>query len=402
MNNSNQLELFHLDKNNNPVYMGIKYAKANRFEKPIVLTYKEEERPSFSYCSIQKRTYNGIDENNFYDKEFRMGLDFHYQEDSLYMNIYTPKEAKNVPVVIYIHGGNFTKCSNMDYPFDGSEYSKRNVIVVTINYRLNIFGFISDGSIPYNLGIHDIKAAIDFVKNNIALFGGNPNSISLMGQSAGAMAINALLIDEETRNNIKNVILLSGANSLKGFFGIKNKSSVDLLAMHIASFGGVQTINDLKNKETEELYKIYESVEKKHPILSMMALGPVMDNNLFKKTELRKKEYLKTVPILIGTVKKDILNVLMQNEAKNTQKRCKKAYRFIFEHELPGDDKKSFHSCDLWYEFGGLNRSHRPFNDEDERIKDDLISSFVSFIKTDNPNYKNEEQWLLNTPRIIK
>ncbi|KAL5114038.1 hypothetical protein ACEQ8H_008094 [Pleosporales sp. CAS-2024a] len=125
-------------------------------------------------------------------------------EDCLYLNIYTPflpasnstcKELK--PVMLYIHGGAFLSGSGSDPVFDGGNLASRgDVVVVTINYRLGTFGFLVYGShtgLNGNYGIGDMVTALEWVQRNIASFGGDPQHVTIFGQSAGAEGIRALL-----------------------------------------------------------------------------------------------------------------------------------------------------------------------------------------------------------------
>lgn len=179
--------------------MGIKYAEAKRFQKPVLKNLeKHTEAVAYGNCCAQSRQF--FDESKskkkmdlFYYREFREGLRFKYGEDCLNLNIYAPKGKKNLPVLLYIHGGAFVICSSDEKPFDGQYIAKEDVICVCANYRLNVFGYYSDDKTS-NLAFYDMICAIEWVKNNIAEFGGNPDNITLMGQSAGAISLQNLIL----------------------------------------------------------------------------------------------------------------------------------------------------------------------------------------------------------------
>ena len=179
-------------------YRGIRYATAERFAYPKQITGWEGvyDATQFRECSYQHRAFDDdATVNAFYHNEFRKGLSFTYSEDCLYLNIYAPKKAENCSVLIYIHGGSFTGGSADEGHISGVRFAENGIIMVAINYRLGPFGFCShpdikgENSACGNQGLFDQVEAIKWVKRNIAAFGGNPDKITLMGQSAGAMSV---------------------------------------------------------------------------------------------------------------------------------------------------------------------------------------------------------------------
>nr|CAD7267732.1 unnamed protein product [Timema shepardi] len=120
-------------------------------------------------------------------------------EDCLYLNVYTPQNpssAANLPVMVYIHGGAFVSGSGSDTNNKPEYFLEQGIVAVYINYRLNIFGFLSlEGTdVSGNAGLKDQVAALRWVKNNIASFGGDPNSVTIVGESAGGASIHYQVI----------------------------------------------------------------------------------------------------------------------------------------------------------------------------------------------------------------
>ena len=145
-------------------YRGIRYATARRWEYPRPVEHWEGiyDATQFGACCYQHR---GFDEdskvNPFYSKEFRVGCHFTYSEDCQYLNIWAPKDAKDCPVLIYIHGGSFTGGSTDERHISGTAYAKKGVIFVAMNYRLGPYGFCAhpqlkeaDGTCG-NYGLYD-------------------------------------------------------------------------------------------------------------------------------------------------------------------------------------------------------------------------------------------------------
>ncbi|CAH1275010.1 unnamed protein product [Diabrotica balteata] len=139
-------------------------------------------------------------------------------EDCLYLNVYSPVSNLNftnssLPVLMYIHGGTFKFESGAFEYYNPRFLMDYDIILVTINYRLGPFGFLatSDGVIPGNLAVKDMLLALQWVHKNINLFGGDKDQITLMGSSAGSMAIGALQISPLTKGLVKGYIMQSGS-----------------------------------------------------------------------------------------------------------------------------------------------------------------------------------------------
>lgn len=143
-------------------------------------------------------------------------------EDCLYLNIWSPGVGgEKRPVMVYIHGGAFTIGSASDPWYDGTSFAARqNIVVVTLNYRLGILGFVclqdlagGDAAYTANCGLLDQIAALQWVREHIAAFGGDPEQVTVMGESAGAMSIGALLGMPAAHGLFQRAILQSGAAS---------------------------------------------------------------------------------------------------------------------------------------------------------------------------------------------
>ncbi|MFC1443420.1 carboxylesterase/lipase family protein [Streptacidiphilus sp. N1-10] len=137
-------------------------------------------------------------------------------EDCLNLNIWAPadRESGGRPVMVWLHGGGFTNGSGSVPGYDGSRFARDGVVCVTVNYRLGVEGFLylgADDPAPANLGLVDQIAALEWVRDNIADFGGDPGQVTLFGQSAGAMSIGTLLAVPRAQGLFRRAILQSGA-----------------------------------------------------------------------------------------------------------------------------------------------------------------------------------------------
>ena len=133
-------------------------------------------------------------------------------EDCLNLNIWTPDVGRSgLPVMFWIHGGAFANGSSAIPQYDGSHFARDGVVCVTINYRLGADGFLFMGDGISNLGLLDQIAALAWVQENIAAFGGDPNKVTIFGESAGAMSVSTLLSMPRAKGLFRRVIAESGA-----------------------------------------------------------------------------------------------------------------------------------------------------------------------------------------------
>ncbi|MET8572337.1 carboxylesterase/lipase family protein [Streptomyces sp. NPDC004783] len=134
-------------------------------------------------------------------------------EDCLNLNIWTPaaEPGAGLPVMVWLHGGAFTNGSGSVPAYDGAAFARDGVVCVTLNYRLGADGFLHLPGRPDNRGLLDQIAALHWVRDNIASFGGDPDLVTVFGESAGAMSIGALLTTGSARGLFRRAILQSGA-----------------------------------------------------------------------------------------------------------------------------------------------------------------------------------------------
>ena len=133
-------------------------------------------------------------------------------EDCLALNIFTPAGAEGLAVMVWVHGGAFIKGSSSDGQYGPELLVTEGVLLVTLNYRLGALGWLTtlEAEAPGNLGLRDVALALAWVRDNIAGFGGDPGRVTVFGQSAGSMAISALLTMEQEAAPFHRAILQSG------------------------------------------------------------------------------------------------------------------------------------------------------------------------------------------------
>ncbi|XOV92835.1 MAG: carboxylesterase/lipase family protein [Bacteroidota bacterium] len=275
-------------------YLGIPYAKP-----PIGdLRWRPPQKPE---------SWEGVLETKQYGKEamkYRFQPWFSFadsllSEDCLYLNIWRPTntENRNLPVLVNVHGGGFAVGSGSLPWIDGTATAKKGIIVVTINYRLNIFGFFAHPELskesPHgssgNYGLLDQQFALQWVKDNIEAFGGDPNKITIAGSSAGSQSVLFLMSSPLSKNLVTAAIGSS--------FGVKTRkplAEAEMFGQIAAESAGYSTIEKLRAASTEDIMKLYIG----HPF----AYGPVIDGYFLPENAIRIFEAGKQaqIPLLIG------------------------------------------------------------------------------------------------------
>ncbi|KHK89401.1 carboxylesterase/lipase family protein [Novosphingobium malaysiense] len=195
-------------------WLGIPYAQARRFAAP---------EPAAPWAGEHAATAFGKQCAQQFGRKVRAAYaqSEGFGEDCLYLNVWSPDGGTTAPkpVMVWIHGGAFVAGGADSY--DGWQLSTEgDVVVVTINYRLGVFGFVNFGeglglpAIPSNLGLRDQIAALAWVRDNIAAFGGDPDKVTIFGESAGSMSVSLLMLSPLAQGLFHGAIMQSGAVSL--------------------------------------------------------------------------------------------------------------------------------------------------------------------------------------------
>ena len=393
------------------VWKGIPYGKAERFAYPEPPDSYEGilDALEFGPCSYQPRAF--ADEAKdpdkaFYHHEFREGRTYTYADDCLNLNIWAPKDAKNLPVLFYIHGGGFLTGSSSEIPFEGDKWCQRNVVVVTINYRLGPFGLACFSEIMKreghcgNYSLYDQLQALQWVRENINAFGGDANRITLMGQSAGAISVQQLCSSPLTEKMFVGAIMLSFGGVTR-LLDIAKHSAKDQYSFwqKVMERTGAESVEMLQKMDAKKLMAAFQEVSKEEKHTAMI-LMPIQDGRILTESNVTgaKAAHERRIPYITCSTSEDMLAPILYRMGKNWGKLQrehgnKKCYRCFFKRQLPGDDRGAWHSSDLWYVFGMLEKSWRPFKAEDEVLSNQMIDYYSNFVKTGNPNGKELPIW---------
>ena len=149
------------------------------------------------------------------DAESLIGKGWHRGDDYLTLNIWKPEgTCKDAPVMVFIHGGGFVVGSKDAPVSDGSSFAFNGIICVAINYRMGIDGFMPIDDVPTNLGLRDQIFALEWVQSQIHRFGGDPNNVTVFGESAGAMSVANLIASPKAEGLFKRAIIQSGHGAM--------------------------------------------------------------------------------------------------------------------------------------------------------------------------------------------
>ena len=374
-------------------FKGIRYATAGRWEYPKQVTAWEGvyDATAYGHCSYQPRSFYNEEENLkkiFYYNEFRKGETYTYSEDCLFLNIFTPdtaKEGDKLPVLVYIHGGGFTGGCGHEKHFDEPVWPAHGVIGVTINYRLGLLGFAclpelkAEAGHTGNYGLYDQMTAIRWVKDNIASFGGDPENITIMGQSAGAASVQMLCQSPLTEGLFQKAVMSSGCGLGGMLTGSEEKSSAFWKA--VMERCGCETLAQFRALPIEDLFESWQSA-KKEVKGGGGAVFPIT-GDLFAPKDAKPRE----IPYMGGSTSHDMAPPVLQSMTKSfIAAREKPGYTWYFDRMLPGDNCGAWHSSDLWYWFGTLDNCWRPMEEKDRALSDQMVSYLCNFAKTGDPN----------------
>lgn len=378
-------------------------------------------------------------------------------EDCLYLNIWTPAPdvRRRLPVLVWIPGGAFTSGSGSVAVYDGAKLAAHGIVVVTINYRVGLFGFFETPALtaeaarehapPANYGLQDMIAALQWVQRNIAAFGGDPDAITVGGQSAGAMALDDLIVSPLATGLFQRVIAQSG---LPDVAPTPTLAEAEKAGEKFARSKGAASLAALRAMTPRELAST-------SPPMQGPLLIPVVDGVLLPAPPerlLASPGSFIDVPILTGidgdeatafsgpivkSMSRADWQALLAKKLGRLASRFaplypsstgaerassarqlhrdlglaelyawsqtwsahahSPAYGYLFDHLEPGHDSSHwgiFHSSELPYMFGNLDAApERPFTPADAALSERLMRYWAAFVKTGHPNVAGLPAW---------
>lgn len=355
------------------------------------------------------------DSNSFYGREWRASGSVPFNEDCLYLNVWTSaagKTDKKLPVAMWIHGGGYREGFGFEPEMDGGEdWASRGVIFVTVTYRLGVIGFFSHpllsaespNGVSGNYGLMDQAAALKWIQKNIEQFGGDPDNITIFGQSAGAGSVQSLCASPQTKAIVKKAISMSGGGLGNRRPGI-TLDTAQMAGKAMMDFFGKTTLQEMRTLSFDELTQMakqYSDTTKKRLFWS-----PVIDKYFLTGTfsDLALTDEIADIPYIFGFTANDMFDMrqavgdfcLLREKQSD-----KPAYAYLFSRQLPGDTTSgAFHSSDLWYVFHSLRHSWRPFTKADDELSLNMVDYWTNFVKFGNPNGAEPGTWTPYTTAI--
>ncbi len=225
-------------------------------------------------------------------------------EDCLYLNVWTPadRNTEDLPVLVYFYGGGFVAGDGSEPRYNGEAMAQQGIVVVTVNYRLNVFGFLAhpglSGEAPYqasgNYGLLDQMASLKWVKENIAAFGGDPAKVTIAGESAGSISVSYQMASPLSKDLIAGAIGESGAG-INPTLAPTPLMEAEKQGVEFASNAGFNNIKDLRALSTKDIYDIYNESKR-------FGFPVVLDGYFLPKTlpEIFEAKEQAMVPLLAG------------------------------------------------------------------------------------------------------
>lgn len=351
-----------------------------------------------------------------YTSEFFFNGDPEYSEDCLYLNVFTKypgQTDKKLPVAMWIHGGGYVAGWGWEPEMDGKEWANKDVVLVTFNYRLGIFGFLTHPlliaenpkGVCGNYGTLDQIACLEWIHRNIAQFGGDPDNITIFGQSAGAGSVKTLVSSPLTKNLIKKAVIQSGGGVSENTQPAAPIADVAAPAKAVFDWAGFDTLEKMRNAPTDVIYTLASKYTEATGERVRLTSSPVVDGyvNIESFDSAALNGRIKDVPYMIGGTLDDMgaatANVGFDRFCDLRQAAGKPAYAYQFVRDLPDNAqgthalKGAFHSSELWYTFKSMDNSDRPFTKGDYALAEKMLTCWTNFVKTGNPG----EGWTPNT-----
>jgi para-nitrobenzyl esterase len=305
------------------IYKGIPYAHAERFMPPVKPSPWTNTRSSMTYGPVCPTDPTTTTNDEF---EFPFQHDLGYSnEDCMSLNIWTKKinDTKKRPVMVWLHGGGFTAGSSIELPsYDGENLAKKgDVVVVSINHRLNVLGYLDMSAYgekyksSANAGLLDIVAALQWVKQNIARFGGDPNNVTIFGQSGGGGKVTCMLNAPSAKGLFQKAIVESGSY-INEFMdtSVSKKITAALLEelkLEPSQADSLQKIpydvlNAAGKKALQKVQKELKDAGKPVPGFGL-SWGPVLDGSFlpYQPATAEAAAIGKNVPLLVGSTKNE-------------------------------------------------------------------------------------------------
>ena len=408
------------------VYRGIPYAAAPigdlrwKEPQPVVPWQGVKLCDRFGHPGYQSVHYPGG-----YTTEWGYGAESNSSEDCLYLNVWTPAPAKKdakLPVALWIHGGGYREGWGSEPEFDAQEWAAKGVVLVSINYRLGVFGFLthpllsaeSEHGVSGNYGILDQIQSLKWIQANIEQFGGDPDNVMIFGQSAGAGSVKTLCASPLTKGLFHKAIIMSGGGIAVGdpsksdpARALNNNylEAAEQKCKTVLDWAGLDDLKKMRAASTETIYALNDIYVRANKLPggmwrnSFLTGSPVVDGYVSDKIfdDAATSGTIADVPYIIGFTLHDLgqMGDAIYAFCLDREKYGKGIWAYEFARPLPDDGshpevtarlKGAFHSSDLWFVFKSLQHCWRPWTKGDWDLSEKMLTAWTNFAKYSNPN----------------
>ncbi|MCI5884331.1 MAG: carboxylesterase family protein [Eubacterium sp.] len=416
----------------------------NRWRAPQPAENWEGIREAYRFAPISMQSTPGLG-TDVYCREWHVDPEIPMDEDCLYLNVWTSAKdtEEGQPVLVWFFGGGLQWGYPSEMEFDGERIARRGVVVVTVNYRLNAFGFLSHPEItaeapeaPTNFGNLDQQAGLRWVSRNIAAFGGDSDNITIAGQSAGAGSVLTQMTCPDNFGLFHKAVVMSGM--IRSPYGEdcvgipKPLSEAEKVGERFFEYLGVQSLEEARQLDAKFIRDRYDEFMWKDEMLVT-----VKDDNICvgDPIHLFAEGKYGDVPVMAGNTSDEFPNLIRVKDKKELEERAKElfgerageflqfpqsqekmdegfapvsgiectvkssfllnqesehpnnCYYYRFAPDIPGEDNPgTFHSVDLWFFFETLAKCWRPFVGRHYDLSRQMCNYWANFIKTGNPN----------------
>ena len=401
------------------VFRGVPFAAPPvgelRWRDPQPVQPWEGVRPCYKFAPLAMQEPFVSEGGGIVATEFYVG-NYRRSEDCLYLNVWTPAKSpdEKLPVAVYVHGGGHQTGYSYLNCYDGEGFCKRGIIMVSIAYRLNVFGYLvhpeleaESDTTPGNYGVKDQVAALKWVKENIAAFGGDPENITFFGQSGGASSVSNLCALPASRGLIRRAVMQSGGGIRpvysywsESLDHAKEAGAAFLKELGVSSIAGARKCSAQEVLDAYSRFKMVKLNDKETPMRGSggyMRFSPVDDGVLFPApvTDLYRQGKYPELDYMLTSTNGEPAETTYQNLAfaeKNAKLGRRPVYLAYFTYVPPGADC-AHHSVEHHYVFQTLNRSYRPYTGRDWELSNELADYWANFMRTGDPNYPGKDTW---------
>ena len=367
-------------------------------------------------------------------------------EDCLYLNIWSGASSAEdkLPVLVWIYGGGFMSGSGACAIYDGKALAKEGIVYVTINYRVGVFGFMAHPDLTAeaqhkssgNYGLMDQIAALKWIKNNIAAFGGDPDKVTIAGQSAGSMSVQSLVASPLTQGLFRGAIAQSGAG--RSAMTLKNGEKIGMLLSSKINSTSVASLRQLNADSmlslattlpfgsfspTADGYVIPDKLDsifakKQHQDVPVMAGWVLGDGVLAISQPKSARDFVKDAAKSYGTKSAEFLKLFpagSDEEAKASQQKlgmlqfagagadrwakANSSNTYLYQFTYVPTDKPgfpnygAFHTSEVPYALHTLALWNRPWRQSDYDVEEYMSGYWLNFVRNGNPNGAGLPEW---------